>query len=85
MANKYLDNLAARGLLKVEAPTTDEVSGLVRSGAARLAGAHRQGSLIARRHVDGLSSRAPAPSARPPPATAARASWSTTTRRPCGS
>ena len=39
MANEHLDNLAARGLLKPEAPTTDEVSGLVRSGAARLADA----------------------------------------------
>ena len=36
MANEYLDNLAARDMLKVEAPSTDEVSGLVRSGAARL-------------------------------------------------
>ena len=42
MANKYLDNLAARGLLKVEAPTVDEVSGLVRSGAARLADAKNE-------------------------------------------
>ena len=39
MANEYLDNLAARGLLKPEAPTDDEVSGLVRSGTARLADA----------------------------------------------
>jgi len=39
MANEYLDSLAARGLLKPEAPTDDEVSGLVRSGAARLADA----------------------------------------------
>ena len=30
MANKNLDNLAARGLLKVEAPTVDEVAGLAR-------------------------------------------------------
>lgn len=36
MANEYLDNLAARDMLKVEAPSTDEVSRLVRSGAARL-------------------------------------------------
>ena len=39
MANEYLDNLVARGLLKPEAPTTDEVSGLFRSGVARLADA----------------------------------------------
>lgn len=39
MANEYLDNLVARGLLKPEAPTNDEVSGLVRSGTARLADA----------------------------------------------
>ena len=39
MANEYLDNLVARGLLKPEAPTDDEVSGLIRSGAARLADA----------------------------------------------
>lgn len=39
MANEHLDNLVARGLLKREPPTTDEVSGLVRSGAARLADA----------------------------------------------
>ena len=43
MATEYLDNLAARGLLKEEAPTADEVSGLVRSGAARLADAKNQG------------------------------------------
>lgn len=39
MANEHLDNLVARDLLKPEAPTTDEVSGLMRSGAARLADA----------------------------------------------
>ena len=39
MANEHLDNLAARGLLKTEAPTRDEVSGLIRSGTARLADA----------------------------------------------
>ena len=39
MASEFLDNLVARGLLKREAPTADEVSGLVRSGAARLADA----------------------------------------------
>ena len=39
MANEHLDNLAARGLLKREAPATDEISGLIRSGAARLADA----------------------------------------------
>ena len=39
MASESLDNLAARGLLKPEAPTDDEVSGLIRSGAARLADA----------------------------------------------
>ena len=39
MANEYLDNLVARGLLKPEAPTDDEVSGLIRSGFARLADA----------------------------------------------
>ena len=39
MASEYLDNLVARGLLKPEASTIDEVSGLIRSGAARLADA----------------------------------------------
>ena len=39
MANEHLDNLAARGLLKTEASTRDEVSGLIRSGTARLADA----------------------------------------------
>ena len=39
MANEHLDNLTARGLLKTEAPTRDEVSGLIRSGIARLADA----------------------------------------------
>ena len=39
MASESLDNLVARGLLKPEAPTDDEVSGLIRSGAARLADA----------------------------------------------
>ena len=39
MANEHLDNLTARGLLKTEAPTRDEVSGLIRSGTARLADA----------------------------------------------
>ena len=42
MANERLDNLAARDLLKPEAPTTDEVSGLMRSGAARLADAKNE-------------------------------------------
>ena len=42
IANEYPDNLAARGLLRAEAPTTDEVSGLLRSGAARLADAKNQ-------------------------------------------
>ena len=42
MANEHLDNLAARGLLKEEAPTIDEVSGLIRSGAARLADAKNE-------------------------------------------
>ena len=36
MANEYLDNLAARGLLKPEASTADEIRGLIHSGAARL-------------------------------------------------
>ncbi len=39
MANEHLDNLAARGLLKTEASTRDEVWGLIRSGTARLADA----------------------------------------------
>ena len=39
MANEHLDNLAARGLLKPEASTADEIRGLIRSGAARLADA----------------------------------------------
>ena len=39
MASEYLDNLVASGLLKAEAPTSDEASGLIRSGAARLADA----------------------------------------------
>ena len=42
MASEHLDNLAARGLLKAEAPTADEVSGLIRSGAARLADAKNE-------------------------------------------
>ena len=42
MANEYLDNLVARGVLKREAPTADEVSGLIRSGAARLADAKNE-------------------------------------------
>ena len=41
MASEYLDNLVARGLLKREAPTAEEVSGLVRSGAARLSDAKK--------------------------------------------
>ncbi len=36
MANAYVDNLVARDSLKAEAPSTYEVTGLVRSGAARL-------------------------------------------------
>ena len=39
MANEYLDNLVARGLLKAEAPAAGEISGLTRSGVARLADA----------------------------------------------
>ena len=39
MANEFLDNLVARGLLKPEASTADEIWGLIRSGAARLADA----------------------------------------------
>ena len=39
MANEFLDNLAARGLLKPEASAADEIRGLIRSGAARLADA----------------------------------------------
>ena len=39
MANESLDNLAARGLLKPEASTADEIRGLIHSGAARLADA----------------------------------------------
>ncbi len=39
MAHESLNNLAARGLLKPEAPTVDEIQGLIRSGAARLADA----------------------------------------------
>ena len=42
MANEYLDNLVARGLLKPEASTTDEVAGLIRSGATRLADAKNE-------------------------------------------
>ena len=42
MANEHLDNLVARGVLKREAPTADEVSGLIRSGAARLADAKNE-------------------------------------------
>ena len=36
MANEHLDNLVTSGLLKAEPPSADEVSGLVRSGTARL-------------------------------------------------
>ena len=42
MANEYLDNLVTSGVLKAEPPTTDEVSGLVRSGTARLADARNE-------------------------------------------
>ena len=39
MAREHLDNLVRAGGLKVEMATADEVSGLIRSGAARLADA----------------------------------------------
>ena len=42
MANERLDNLVTSGLLKAEPPATDEVSGLVRSGNARLADAKNE-------------------------------------------
>ena len=42
MQNEYLDNLAASGVLRAEPSTTDEVSGLVRSGCARLADAKKE-------------------------------------------
>lgn len=41
MANEYLENLVKGNLLKVEAPSADEVSGLIHSGAARLADAKK--------------------------------------------
>ena len=41
MANENLENLVKGDLLKVEAPSADEVSGLIRSGAARLADAKK--------------------------------------------
>lgn len=43
MANEYLDNLVANDMLKAEAPSTDEVAGLVRSGVARLEDAKNDG------------------------------------------
>ena len=39
MAREHLDNLVRTGGLKAEMATADEVSGLIRSGAARLADA----------------------------------------------
>ena len=39
MAREHLDNLVRTGGLKAETATPDEVSGLIRSGAARLADA----------------------------------------------
>ena len=36
---RYLDNLVASGLLKAEAPAASEISGLIRTGIARLADA----------------------------------------------
>ena len=39
MAREHLDNLVRTGGLKAETATADEVSGLIRSGAARLADA----------------------------------------------
>ena len=42
MPNEYLDNLVASGMLRAEPSTTDEVSGLVRSGCARLADAKKE-------------------------------------------
>ena len=39
MAREHLDNLVRAGGLKAETATADEVSGLIRSGAARLADA----------------------------------------------
>ncbi len=41
MANEYLENLVKGDVLKVEAPSADEVSGLIRSGAAQLADAKK--------------------------------------------
>ena len=43
MANEHLENLATSGNLKAEPATADEVSGLVRSGTARLADAKNGG------------------------------------------
>lgn len=42
MANEHLDNLVTSGMLKAEPATADEVSGLVRSGTARLADAKNE-------------------------------------------
>ena len=42
MANEHLDNLVTSGLLKAEPPAPGEVSGLVRSGNARLADAKNE-------------------------------------------
>lgn len=42
MANEHLDNLVTSGLLKAEPPSADEVSGLVRSGTARLRDARNE-------------------------------------------
>ena len=39
MAREHLDNLVRAGGLKAETATADEVSGLIRSGAIRLADA----------------------------------------------
>ena len=42
MANEHLDNLVATGQLKAEPSIADEVSGLIRSGVARLADAKNE-------------------------------------------
>ena len=43
MAREHLDNLAKAGGLKAETATADEISGLIRSGAARLTDAKNGG------------------------------------------
>ena len=43
MAHEHLDNLVRTGGLKTEAPMAGEISGLIRSGTARLADAKKAG------------------------------------------